>query len=419
MTPPHIDYQSDSQNPKKGGFAGENSRKIRISSIEPAFITPKSPQTKAILMQKEVESFIDSVVAENTRKTYIRGLELLEEYMGKIISEIIDERREDFKSDDVTHRRRLDRRVEQFYVWLINDRRMKPNTAWAYVTGVKSIMSYYDISLKLKIKKPRRKANDFVPSIGQLREMYEVGDLTEKTLLSMATHIPMRINDFNEIKKSHVNHLMNSDEFPAWFEFETRKTKTVMPCFITEETIQLLKKYIKTLRPDNEYLFQGRGKQKLNEDSINRILKKLVKETDIDTRGKRVRFHMFRKVFISVARNMIGLSDDQIKMLSGKRVKEDMDPYYVNMQLKPWFIEIANRLRLTPTKNNERMGNLEEIIIKMEKAFGKFLRQMLVAEGTIQAFTGKPKKKVVYWTKMTDRELIEWYSKETLEQGEN
>ncbi len=110
---------------------------------------------------------------------------------------------------------------------------MKPNTAWAYVTGVKSIMSYYGISLKLKIKKPRRKAKDFVPSIGQLREIYEVGDLTEKTLLSMATHIPMRINDFNEIKKSHVEHLMDSNEFPVWFEFETRKTKTVMPCFIT------------------------------------------------------------------------------------------------------------------------------------------------------------------------------------------
>lgn len=186
-----------------------------------------------------------------------------------------------------------------------------------------------------------------------------------------------------------------------------------MPCFITEETMKLLRKYIKTLREDNEYLFQGRGEGKLDEDSINRTLKNLVKKADIETLGKRVRLYLFRKVFISVGRNLIGLSDDQIKMLTGKAVKEDMDAYYVNMKLRPWFIEIANQLRLTPTKNNGRMGNLEEIIVKMEKAFGKFLRQMLVAEGTIQAFTGKPKKKVVDWTKMTDRELIEWYSKET------
>ena len=391
-------------------IAGETPNRKRISNTEQEFIRPKPQKTKAILMEKEVRSFIDSVVAENTRKTYIRGLELLEEYMGKTISEIIDERREDFKSDDVTHRRRLDRKVEQFYVWLINDRGMQPNTAWAYVTGVKSIMSYYDISLKLKIKKPRGKANDFVPSIGQLREMYEVGDLTEKILLSMAIHIPMRINDFNEIKKSHVKHLMDSDEFPVWFEFETRKTKTVMPCFITEETMQMLKKYIKTLRPNNEYLFQGRGKQKLNEDSINRTLKKLVKETDIDTRGKRVRFHMFRKVFISVARNMIGLSDDQIKMLSGKRIKEDMDPYYVNMQLEPWFIEIANQLRLTPTKNNGRVGNLEDIVekvgIALAKSLTKMVKQQLRKDGVIGLATQEELDPMKDWLKIIQNYIV-------------
>ena len=324
-------------------------------------------------MQKEVKSFIDSVVAKNTRKTYIRALELLEEYMGKTISEIIDERREDFKSDDITLRRRLDRKVEAFYAWLINERGMKPNTAYAYITGIKSIMSFYDISLKLKVKKPRSRANDFVPSIQQLREMYEVSDLTEKTILAMATNIPMRINDFNEIRKSWVLPLLDSEEFPVWFEYETRKTKTVMPCFLTEETAKLLRKYIKTLRKDNDFLFQGRGKTKLDEDSINRTMRNLVKKADIDTRGKRVRFHMFRKVFISVGRNMIGLSDDQLKMLTGKAVKEDMDAYYVNMKLKPWFIEIASQLRLTATKNNERMGNLEQTVDLILEALKKIV----------------------------------------------
>ncbi len=74
---------------------------------------------------------------------------------------------------------------------------------------------------------------------------------------------------------------------------------------------------------------------------------------------------------------MIGLSDDQIKMLSGKRVKEDMDPYYVNIQLKPWFIEIANKLRLTPTKNNGRVGNLEEITDLTAKALAELLKPIL------------------------------------------
>lgn len=50
--------------------------------------------------------------------------------------------------------------------------------------------------------------------------------------------------------------------------------------------------------------------------------------TTQDSLGKRVRFHLFRKVVIFVGRNMIGLRDDQIKMLTGKVVKADMDPHY-------------------------------------------------------------------------------------------
>lgn len=347
-------------------------------------------------MEKEVQAFLDSILAKNTRKTYIRALEIFEEYTGQTISETIKQRRDDFRSDDITLRRRLDRKVEQFYVWLINKREMKPNTAYAYITGIKSIMSFYDVSLKLKIKRPRSRANDFVPSITQLREIYEIGNLTEKTIVAMATNIPLRINDFNEIKKSHVLPLLDAKEFPVWFEFETRKTKPVMPCFITEETMKLLRKYVKTLRDDNEYLFQGRGKTKLDEDSINRTLKNLVKKADIDTLGKRVRFHSFRKVFISVARNMIGLSDDQIKMLTGKAVKEDMDPYYVNLKLKPWFIEIANQLKLTgySPKNHEKIGNLDEMV----QLLARGLMEIIVRQKTVT--TG-----VMYQKEATDLEL--------------
>jgi len=330
-------------------------------------------------MEKEVKVFLDSVLAKNTRKTYIRALEIFEKYTEQTISEIIKQRREDFRSDDITLRRRLDRKVEQFYVWLINEKGLKPNTAYAYVTGIKSIMSFYDVNLKLKIKKRRSKTNDFVPSIKQLREIYEIGNLTEKTIVAMATHIPLRINDFNEIKKTHVLSLLDAEEFPIWFEFETRKTKTTMPCFITEETMKLLRKYIKTLREGNEYLFQGRGKGKLDEDSINRTLKNLVKQADIDTRGKRVRFHLFRKVFISVGRNMIGLSDDQIKMLTGKAVKEDMDPYYVNVKLKPWFVEIAKKLRLTgyASENHDRMDSIEKVTTLVSESLAEMLRPII------------------------------------------
>jgi len=37
------------------------------------------------------------------------------------------------------------------------------------------------------------------------------------------------------------------------------------------------------------------------------------------------------------ARNIIGLSDDQIEMLSRKAVREDTDSFYVNVKLEAFF----------------------------------------------------------------------------------
>ena len=60
-------------------------------------------------MEKEVKDFLDSILAKNTRKTYTRALELFEEFMGQTISEIIEQKRKDFKSNDITDRRKLAR----------------------------------------------------------------------------------------------------------------------------------------------------------------------------------------------------------------------------------------------------------------------------------------------------------------------
>ena len=80
-------------------------------------------------MEAEVKDFVDSILSENTKKTYIRALELLEQFTGKTISQIIKERREDFRNDDPTVRRRLEREIEKFYVYLISSKKMCDNSA--------------------------------------------------------------------------------------------------------------------------------------------------------------------------------------------------------------------------------------------------------------------------------------------------
>ena len=99
---------SDTEAEKRGEFAGEIPNRIRISNTKVEFIRRKQRPTKAILMEKEVKDFLDSILAKNT-KTYTRALELFEEFMGQTISEIIEQKRKRFKSNDITDRRKLAR----------------------------------------------------------------------------------------------------------------------------------------------------------------------------------------------------------------------------------------------------------------------------------------------------------------------
>jgi hypothetical protein len=259
--------------------------------------------------------------------------------------------------------------------------------------------------------------------------MFEAGDMKEKALLALAVNVPMRINDYNELLKSDITPYLDATEFPIYFVKVTKKSKTPMPCFITEETMKLLRVYVKNLRDDNPYLWQGRGKKKLDEDSINRTLKNLVKTADINTMGLRVRFHLFRKTFIGVARSMIGLSDDQVKMLTGKRVKADMDPYYARVELRPLFTKVAERLRLTgyADTGNQRLDSIEQVINLILDAFKDTLKEKVEKLWTAKwgQFTGTPSTGLGFiiqkpdFDKMPTKELLKQYQKLTVKTDEN
>ena len=315
-------------------------------------------------MQKEVTEFLESVGSHNTRKSYVRGLALFEEFSGRSISETLARRKKDKKKD-------LEREVERFYNWIIDEKKLNPNTSYNAVVSLKSILTFYDLSLKLKRGKCARvptMPRDWIPSVGELRLMFSIGDLREKLILSMAKDVPLRINDFLSIKKSDLTEvtvpsrdsgdtLTQGPVYPS-FMLRTQKTKTPMQCFISPESGDLLKIYLSSATRTNPFLFEGKHGKKLNEDSVNLLLKNLVKKAGISTESV-VRFHLFRKLFISVGASS-GLNVDILKMLTGKRVRADMSPYYQGVDLYQQWKKISEQLRLTQGASNGRITDMQK-----------------------------------------------------------
>jgi len=69
----------------------------------------------------------------------------------------------------------------------------------------------------------------------------------------MATELGLRISDFLEIKKLDLPDL--SLEAPISFDVITDKEDVIAKGFLSQETVDLLKKYLEILPDNNPYLF--------------------------------------------------------------------------------------------------------------------------------------------------------------------
>jgi integrase len=199
-------------------------------------------------MQKEIRDFLESITSHNTRKGYLRGLGLFEEFSGRSLQETLRLRKKDKE-------RNLEREVERFYTWIIEVKKLNPNTAYNCVVALKSLMTFYNVSLKLKRGSCSRiptMPQDWIPSIEELGLMFNIGDLREKLIISLAKDIPLRVNDFLRIQKENVA------SGNTTFILRTQKTKTPMQCFLSSESIDLLKIYLSGQNQANSYLFEGK-----------------------------------------------------------------------------------------------------------------------------------------------------------------
>ena len=180
--------------------------------------------------------------------------------------------------------------------------------------------------------------------------MFEVANLKERTVLSLATDTGLRISDFLEIKKTDLPLL--DAEPPIGFMLLTQKEKIPANCFLSHETVDLLKTYLPTLKKDNVYLFSSNGKSHISDEAISRMLTRLADRAQINLNGKSLTFHCFRKMFLSAAIDSgIGLTAG--KKLCGKAIARSDDTYLTTVNLKEKFLQLKKFLSIRQEAKSE------------------------------------------------------------------
>lgn len=335
------------------------------------------------------QEFLDSLPSKGTKKVYKSGLKKFFEWYRKSAKEVLKERKDDLtqrpNEDLVTYRNRASnyaKIIERFHAHLI-DQGYKINTAKSLTNGIRQLFRYYQMDIKVRsgsnINRVVKTQRNFPLAIEHVRRMYDVANFRERVILSMATDLGLRISDFLGIKKDDLPDL--SLEAPISFHVMTGKENVLAKGFLSQETVDLLKKYLETLPEDKPYLFPSSQKapKPISKTQVGNLLRDLAEKAGIKINNdKRFTFHCFRKQFLSASIDSgIGLTAG--KILCGKTVDNSGSTYLTTVKLRQHFVQLKKFLTIKEVVQSENV-EIEEMKSVVSKLQEDLTQQRIIAE---------------------------------------
>lgn len=340
-------------------------------------------------MELSVREFLDSVNNPNTRKGYRYGLKKFVEWFGKSGEEILSLRKDDLTQrpqenliDYKNRAIRFEREIEKFHGYLIRQE-YSINSARNLTIGIRQLFRFYQMPVRMragsKVTQTILTTKNFPLTITHVRKMFKVANLKERTILSLAVDLGLRISDFLKIKKSDLPPL--EGEPPTAFTLLTQKSKITAHCFLSQESVDLLKTYLPTIqkkKKDNVFLFPSNGKSHVSDEAVSKMLKRLAVKAQINLNNKRLTFHCFRKLFLSSSIDSgIGLTAG--KLLCGKAVPKSDGTYLTTVQLREKFIQLKRFLSISeePKAKTKELEELKGILVDLQE---KFTREKIITD---------------------------------------
>jgi integrase len=317
-------------------------------------------------------NYINESKSKATYKEYKHGINKFAEWFGKTPNEILEMRKQDWISEEFHQKKRFMREIEKFHSALIKQE-FSINSARTLCLGIMQLFRFYEMPITIPsgsdVSKTVVSTKDFVPTPQQYREMFKVAsDLRAKLIISLGKDLAWRIGDFVKIKKEQVPSL--EQEPPILFELITEKEDVLAKSFISSESAELLKEYLLTLTTKNPYLFPSNDEGFIDPDTINRTLKDLAEKSNVHIpQNKRLRFHAFRKRFLSTCANL-SIDVNIAKILVGKDVESSMLAYLSEIEHRTAFIKVYDILKLTEIpmrKTRESASELEKRLDELER----------------------------------------------------
>lgn len=193
------------------------------------------------------------------------------------------------------------------------------NSILSTITSVRSFLGYLGKPLKFRkgqLGKVQFDTHSHVFTNNDLKELFDIGNTTEKAIIAAATSLGWEISSFLRLDREKITNLIehakaNNQQF-IFFEDTRSKTGEPRLGILNPLAIEWLSKYLETTKDVSGKLFS------FTADGIQKMLQRLAQTAVLKTTGN-LRFHNIRKWLMSRL-SRCGFNEYQIKYVLGKAI---------------------------------------------------------------------------------------------------
>jgi len=240
---------------------------------------------------------------KNTVIQYLRGMRTFCEWVKKNPDQLVEERMNDLKSDDIQIRARAEDQIDRFYAAYKDQSQSRAVMIHAIVK------SFYKANhLPLTTKTPRMlmvREEEIMPTPEQIRRMGDISDLRDKTLIVWMAEGGFRIGSLIQLQIKDAKDLYTG-KIPCAVKIPSAVSKGKLGYigFVCQDAVDLMKQYLERRRSQGEtineetYLFKGTGDKNLTKTYASTLVTNAAVATGLIKNQKGVksfRSHCFRK----------------------------------------------------------------------------------------------------------------------------
>ena len=360
-------------------------------------------------MENVEEKWLDSLGA-SSRRIYERDWFYFKKYVGMTTEEILEAKKKEENG-------KWKAKLLGFRNWLIEEKGLSQNTAKTATGVVRGFFGFYATPIHMtrnerqRLDKAGRSTKDYKFTRKDIAKMALVSNLEEQYILLFGKSVGFRANDFLKFTYGDFRQLDLDSEVPIYMgEYNTQKKSIVANPFIDSDSLPIVKAVLENgeNKKDTDRIITKRASE------LSVILQRMTDKAKIQHGNARVRFHCLRKWLVT--RLSASMAESTWKQIIGKSISEDA---YVSTDLLRRAY--GNALKdLTVMSGN---GNGHSAKVEMLEQENKTMRTLLITlfggrdkiekllkqNLTFKGDTGKP----MDYTKMSDKQLLEIYSKVT------